>query len=295
MSNFGVRFLLTNGLWHDILNLRKVVERIYAIIFIFLIIIIYNLINLNLYNKSIRKNLINKTSIFSKNTYVNSYKEKTQQRLSNLGNPYNINFTKYIVIKFIISPLFFIIAYLNYQNVLVATLLFLSTFYSLNLLIFIFQKEENIKIINEIKNLNLNLILYLSCYAPLKTALKESIKSLSYSRIVDAFNRFAFVYEANGYNLSKASQQIEEKFNSYELRMFINLLKQGEKEGKLIENLERFDETLELSYFKYLKRQGDKQLLYVIMGCMISLGSMSIVVIYPMIIDIINNLQKIFV
>ena len=270
-------------------------ERIYAIIFIFLIIIIYNLINLNLYNKSIRKNLINKTSIFSKNTYVNSYKEKTQQRLSNLGNPYNINFTKYIVIKFIISPLFFIIAYLNYQNVLVATLLFLSTFYSLNLLIFIFQKEENIKIINEIKNLNLNLILYLSCYAPLKTALKESIKSLSYSRIVDAFNRFAFVYEANGYNLSKASQQIEEKFNSYELRMFINLLKQGEKEGKLIENLERFDETLELSYFKYLKRQGDKQLLYVIMGCMISLGSMSIVVIYPMIIDIINNLQKIFV
>lgn len=287
--------MLTNSLWHDILNLRKVVERIYAIIFIFLIIIIYNLINLNLYNKSIRKNLINKTSIFSKNTYVNSYKEKTQQRLSNLGNPYNINFTKYIVIKFIISPLFFIIAYLNYQNVLVATLLFLSTFYSLNLLIFIFQKEENIKIINEIKNLNLNLILYLSCYAPLKTALKESIKSLSYSRIVDAFNRFAFVYEANGYNLSKASQQIEEKFNSYELRMFINLLKQGEKEGKLIENLERFDETLELSYFKYLKRQGDKQLLYVIMGCMISLGSMSIVVIYPMIIDIINNLQKIFV
>ena len=295
MSNFGVRFLLTNGLWHDILNLRKVVERIYAIIFIFLIIIIYNLINLNLYNKSIRKNLINKTSIFSQNTYVNSYKEKIQQRLSNLGNPYNINFTKYIVIKFIISPLFFIIAYLNYQNVLVATLLFLSTFYSLNFLIFIFQKEENIKIINEIKNLNLNLILYLSCYAPLKTALKESIKSLSYSRIVDAFNRFAFVYEANGYNLSKASQQIEEKFNSYELRMFINLLKQGEKEGKLIENLERFDETLELSYFKYLKRQGDKQLLYVIMGCMISLGSMSIVVIYPMIIDIINNLQKIFV
>ena len=77
--------------------------------------------------------------------------------------------------------------------------------------------------------------------------------------------------------------------------MFNNLLKQGEKEGKLIEYLERFDETLELSYFKYLKRQGDKQLLYVIMGCMISLGSMSIVVIYPMIIDIINNLQKIFV
>jgi hypothetical protein len=76
--------------------------------------------------------------------------------------------------------------------------------------------------------------------------------------------------------------------------MFLSILRQGEKEGKLVENLERFDETLELSYFKYLKRQSEKQLIYIVLGVMASLGSMSLVVTYPMVIDIMNNLQQIF-
>lgn len=233
--------------------------------------------------------------MFAKNTHINSYRKKIQQNLLNLENPYKLNLTKYIIIKYILSPIFFLIAYINYQNIIISFLLFIITFYLVDFLIYLYKKEENVKIINEIKNFNLNLILYLSCYAPLKTALRNSINSLSYPRIIKAFNRFVYIYEATGYNLFKASKEIEKKFNSYELNMFINLLKQGEKEGKLIENLERFDETLELSYFKYLKRQSDKQLVYVIIGCMLSLGSMSLVVIYPMIIDIMNNLQKIFI
>lgn len=269
-------------------------NKIYVIIFIFSTLIIYNLINLYLCNKNARKVTTNNNSIFSKNIHIISYKKKIEQNLFNLGNPYKLNLKKYLIIKYVISPIVFLVAYLNYNNIVISLIMFLITFYFINFLIYMFKKEENVKIINEIKNLNLNLILYLSCYTPLKEALIKSINSLTYERIIGCFKRFVYVYELNGYNLTNALKVIEEKFSSYELNMFLNILRQGEKEGKLVENLERFDETLELSYFKYLKRQSEKQLIYIVFGIMASLGSMSLVVIYPMVIDIMNNLQQIF-
>lgn len=269
-------------------------NKIYVIIFIFSNLIIYNLINLYLCNKNATKITDNNKSKISSNIHINSYKKKIEQSLLKLGNPYKLNLKKYLIIKYVISPIVFLIAYLNYNNIIISLLLFLIVFYSINFLIYMFRKEENIKIINEIKNLNLNLILYLSCYTPLKEAIMKAINSLTYPRIIGCLKRFVYIYELNGYNLTSALRVIEEKFSSYELNMFLSLLKQGEKEGKLVENLERFDETLELSYFKYLKRQSEKQLVYILLGIMASLGSMSLTVIYPMVIDIMNNLQQIF-
>lgn len=140
----------------------------------------------------------------------------------------------------------------------------------------------------------MNLILYLSAYTPLKTALKESLKSLTYSRFKTAMYKFVSMYEATGYNIEKAIKCVENKFGSYELQIFIGLLKQGEKEGNLVESLERYNETLELSYFKYIKRQTSKQLTYVSLGTVLLLGNIALVVMYPLVIEIINSLGTIF-
>lgn len=106
--------------------------------------------------------------------------------------------------------------------------------------------------------------------------------------------KFILLYEATGFDIKKSIKCIENKFNSYELEIFISLLKQGEREGKLIESLERYNETLELSYFKYIKRQTSKQLTYVSLGTVLLLGNITLVVMYPLVIEIINSLGTIF-
>lgn len=274
--------------------------RIYVIIYIISFVAVYNFLDLYLFNKTKNKVLINNKNIktnkfnFQNNSKFKSYKNKVKKTLSNLENPYKINSKKYFFIKYIFSPVISIIAYINYRSAYVPMFLFLVSFYSVNYLIYQYKKEEKIKLINEIRNFNLNLVLYLSAYTPLKTALKYSIKALSYERFSKSMEKFVYMYEATGYNLIKSIRELENKFDSHELYMFLNLLKQGEKEGKLIENLERFGETLELSYFKYVKRQSSKQLAYVSIGTVILLGNIALVVMYPLAIEIINSLQTIF-
>lgn len=106
--------------------------------------------------------------------------------------------------------------------------------------------------------------------------------------------KFVALYEATGFDIKKSIKCLEDKFDSYELEMFISILKQGEKEGKLIESLERYNETLELSYFKYIKRQTSKQLIYVSLGTVLVLGNIALVVMYPLVIEIMNSLSTMF-
>jgi hypothetical protein len=69
---------------------------------------------------------------------------------------------------------------------------------------------------------------------------------------------------------------------------------QGENEGEIIESLERYKEVLEINYFKYLKRKGATKTLYVTLGTVVSLINLVLVVMYPIIMQVFNNLQLIF-
>jgi len=273
-----------------------VVKRIALIIFIFLTILFYNLLSLYLFNVKSSKIVSNKKSfsVFVSQNHFQSFKIKIEQKLFNLNYPYNLTTKRYLVIKFVFSPLIFIIAIVNYKTLLIPLLLFISSFFSLDYLIYLYKKEEDTKLIDELKNLTSNLILCLSTYAPLKLAFKNAGKALRYKRFIITFEDFIRDYEMNGYNLNKALKRLEEKFDSYDLSVFTSLLRQGEREGNLIENLERFSETLDLNYFKYLKRQSAKRLLYVTLGTVLSLINIMLVVMYPIIVKVMGNLQSIF-
>jgi len=77
------------------------------------------------------------------------------------------------------------------------------------------------------------------------------------------------------------------------LRLLRSLI-QGDAEGNLLENLEKFAETLELNYFKYLKKKSAERLMYVTLGTVISLVDIVLVVMYPIFKQVIDNLQVIF-
>ena len=76
--------------------------------------------------------------------------------------------------------------------------------------------------------------------------------------------------------------------------MFLQILIQSENEGCIIENLKRFSETLELSYSKYLRSVANKRLGLVVSGTVLMLINIILVSMYPIVIQVINNLQTIF-
>lgn len=271
-------------------------KRIEIIIFIFLSILVYNLINIYLFKRKTKKVLVqkyNKPNVLSQK-YFKSIENHIDQKLFNLNYPYHLTTKKYIITKIIISPLIFILAILNYKTIFIPTILFALSFFSFDYLIYLYKKEEKTILIDELKNLTSNLILCLSTSAPLKLAFKNAIKSLKYKRFIITFEEFVHDYELNGYNLNKALSRLEKKFDSYELSVFASLLRQGEKEGNIIENMERFSETLDLNYFKYLKRQSSKRLMYVTFGTVLSLINIILIVMYPILVKVMGNLQIIF-
>ena len=162
-------------------------------------------------------------------------------------------------------------------------------------MIYSFKKSEKVIIINELKSLVNNMIICLSAFSSLKEALDVSSKAVEYKRLRVEMEKFSSSYELYGYDIGKASIVLEEKFDSYELDMFIGILKQSEKEGNVLENLEKFNTVLDLSYFKYSKRQAAKRLLNVTLGTVLLLVDIALIVMYPIFVQVMQNLQTIFI
>jgi hypothetical protein len=118
--------------------------------------------------------------------------------------------------------------------------------------------------------------------------------NIKYKRFREGFESFINDYLMYNFNMIKAIDNFKLKFNSYEFNMFLNIILQGEKEGKIIESLTVFSETLDLSYFKYLKYKEAKRIMFVTIASIISLINITILAIYPIIIQISENLQNIF-
>ncbi|MDD2376863.1 MAG: hypothetical protein PHD15_05520 [Clostridia bacterium] len=214
--------------------------------------------------------------------------------MNNLGNPYGISLLKFNLIKYIISPLVFILVAFRSHNIVLSLIYSLCFFYIPNFLIYIYTKNESVKIINDISEVSNNLKLALSCNIPLHESLKYVKDNIEYARFKEGFNIFINDYLLYNFNMIKAIDNFKLKFNSYEFNMFLNIILQGDREGKIIESLIVFSETLELSYFKYLKYKEVKRILFVTLASIISLINIIILAIYPIATQISENLQNIF-
>lgn len=156
------------------------------------------------------------------------------------------------------------------------------------------MKNESLKIINDISEVTSSLKLALSCNIPLHESLKYVTNNIDYKRFREKFDLFINDYLMYNFNMIKAVDNFSLKFSSYEFNMFLNIILQGEKEGKMIESLTIFSETLDLSYFKYLKYNETRRILFVTMASILSLINITIMAIYPIIMQITENLQNVF-
>lgn len=269
---------------------------IYVIFFIVLSLLIYNLI-LYLQIKKKQKVILQSNNIYiskNKKNFISSYINKIESKLFNLGYPHKLNTKKYIAFKYILPIVIFIIAILNYKSIKISLILFLISFFTPNYLLYSYTKDEKNILINEIKNITNSIILSLSAYGTLEYALNIAKSTLTYPRFVTEFDKFIYDYKMYGYNIKQAALNLEKKFDSYELSLFLSTLIQGNAEGNLLENIEKFSETLELNYFKYLKKKSAQRLMYVTLGTVLSLVNIVLVVMYPIFKQVIDNLQVIF-
>ena len=247
-------------------------------------------------------NVYIKSKLVSNNKFFNLYKfnffesnfKKYNLILTNLGNPYGINFFKLKIIKFVISPIIFILVFYRSNNFIISFIYFICFFNLPNFLIYVYTKNESLKIINDISEISNNLRLALSCNIPLNESLKYVKNNIKYKRFRESFEVFTNDYLMYNFNIIKAVDNFKLKFNSYEFNMLLNIVVQGEKEGKMVESLTIFSETLDLSYFKYLKYNEAKRVIFVTVAAIFSLINIAILAVYPIIVQISENLQNIF-
>lgn len=172
--------------------------------------------------------------------------------------------------------------------------MFFIIFFLPNCLIYIFEKKESIKLINEISNIVQNIILSLSANMSLYDSLISSSNIIKYDRFKNEFLNFIDKYKMYNYSILKAVNSFEKKFDTFEVNMFLSILIECEKEGKYIELLENFEKSLEIRYFKYLNVQSIKSNFIMILAIIISLINCFFVVGFPMIYEIYKNLFEIF-
>ena len=267
---------------------------IYAIILIIFSVILSIILSRLFF--SIKKSKIIFTNLkFNHKIFDSNRFQKLNNKLEKMNNPYRLNVKKVIFIKYILSILFFILIFFRTSNLIISILYFAVIYFLPNVLIGNFQKNESIKIIKEVKSLTNNLALLLATNITFYDALKVASRSIRYKRFKERFDIFVYDYSLYNFNLKPALLKFQENFSSDEFDMFVNILLQGDKEGKMLEMLEVFENTLDLSQFKYIKKKEREASLLIILASILSLTSIVIITIYPMVIQIFENMNQIFI
>lgn len=268
-------------------------NNIYVILLILIFLIVnYILIIQNFKVKS--SNSIKSVTNTKIPQIMSKYINSVENSLNNLDLPFKLTVKKYLCIKYILSILVFAASYINYKSLGVPFILLVFIFFMPNLLIKSYIKSQNVQLIKELKNINSSMILQLSAFVPFKDALRVAVNNIQDKRIKKHFLKFVYEYEIMGFNIKKPAEKLLTKFKSGELSVFLQVLVQCENEGNIIENLERFNATLELSYFKYLNSQAAKRMTYMIIGTVIMLLNIAILCMYPMLVQMNNSLEMIF-
>lgn len=226
--------------------------------------------------------------------FLRKYFTKIYFYLLNAGNPYGITAKNYIIIKYFLSIILSIFAFVNTSNFFVSLCLFIFIYFLPNILVELALKTESIKIINDISNTVQNIVLSLSANMSLYASLKNCIESIENKRFKLEYRRFVNNYKIYNFNITKAVAEFSEKFSFYEFNMFLSLLIQGEKEGNVLELLDNFINTLDFVRFKYLKFKASQRTILIILTTLISMINSFLIVLYPIFIQISNNFKDIF-
>ncbi len=276
-------------------------DRIHVVILISFAIIAYHTIDVYLHTlKNKRMGLIKqkKEELFlyklSSNYYIKKYFINIEKRINTSGYPFGITLKTYLFLKYVLSIILFLISIINNNNIFTSILIFVIVFYFPNMLIYIKRNQERIEVVKEFRNITDTMIILLTAEMPFKNALKQARNIIELERLKLEYTNFYNNYEMYNYNIKKAANQLNNTFDYYEVKLFLSTLLNSEREGNVIENLEKYNTVLDVSYSKYLNKETGKKLMYLTFGTVLSLLNILLIVMYPIFIEMAQNLQTIF-
>ena len=226
--------------------------------------------------------------------FLRNYLFKVKNILSKLEYPYKLTLRKYLIIKYILSIVCLYISIINQNNMFISVVISCLVFLIPNLLISMFKKSEKVLIIKELRNITNAINISLSASLTLEDAIKSSVNVITNKRLKNAYYEFIINYRISSYNIKKSINMLKEKFNYYEMELFASTLINSERDGNIIQGLEKYNLILDISYSKYLANENSKRMLYLTFGTIISLINIIIIVMYPLFIEMTSNLQMIF-
>lgn len=227
------------------------------------------------------------------NFLFNNLKNKLQE-ISELDLPFGIAVKKYIFIKYFLSFLVLFISYLKNNNIFISIISFSVIFYVLDVLIAIYKNNEKLEIILDIQRIVESQILSLSINLSFKNALKISMQTVQNNRLKQLLVKMYEYYVLRNYNIEKSIGLIENKFNIYELEIYLSILKKSKIEGNLLNSLELFSSSLETNYYKNLKILNMKGGVLVSITTLISMMNIFLIVFYPIIVQIKQGIIQMF-
>lgn len=296
MSKFYDRFFLTFTL-HGAIVLLEGGDQIYEIIKISLSIVLsYNLISYY-FIKNKEKFISTKRSIFSNTKLLKNFQQRyfitVQEELNYLGNPYGLNITKYVFIKYILSIFLVILFAIQKRSFIQIILIFLILFFLPNVLILNYKKKESIHVINDLQSIINNMQISLATSNNLYDSLKFALMNVRYNRFKESFLDFVEEYKMYNYNVKKASKKLIDKFSQKELKTFVEILDDNKSCKNTLELLERFKEVTNRKEESALKNYYMKLNSYILCMSIIILILSFVLVIYPISIQILKSLNTI--
>lgn len=214
--------------------------------------------------------------------------------LSKQGYPLNLNAISYYILKFSLTILLFFAGSINYDSILLGTILGILGYFCVDLYIYLNKKNRDNEICVDLLNVVDSISLQLSAEMNLKDSLRRQFENCKNKDFKKAILEFATQYELSELDINKSLAELKNKFDILEINMFCNSLKEYSKVGNILEILENLSDTLKTKYIEKIKNDTRTKVLYITFGVILALGNIVLLTFYPLFISIGQGFNSIF-
>lgn len=214
--------------------------------------------------------------------------------LSKQGNPFKLNSLKYYILKISLATIMFFGGLVNYNSMLYAMFFASIGYFIIDIFILIMKKKRDTEICNDILNVTDSINLQLSAHMLMKDVLKKQHENCKNKDFKKAMIIFSARYELSELNINAAIDDLENKFDILELKMFCNALKEYNKMGSINEILENLSETLKEKKVEILRANTKEKVLYITFGVIVALTNIILLTMYPLFVSVGQGFNSIF-
>lgn len=245
-------------------------------------------------NSNINSMKRSKSSSLIKVLYKIPILKEIEIKLYKIGNPYKLNLLKYVLIKIILFIFFLLSSLSSFNSFFIAILIALFAQSLVDLLIYMYIKNQNAQILKDLLNIIDNIYLQLSSNIAIDKVIKSASQYCKNKIIRNSIINMSNVYEYTGYNIHMAIKEIKEKINLIEIEMFCNCLVEQITLGENLVMFENLSNILTGKYLDKVKQNTKKKVLLITGGIAITLLNISLVVFYPILNSFKSGFNDIF-